>query len=62
MIKKIDFHSLFYFISCNNEQSEITMKNLLKKSGNIKDIISNIKTDFPTSGEIIDNLNNIFGE
>ena len=38
------------------------MKNLLKKSGNIKDIISNIKTDFHTSGEIIDNLNNIFGE
>ena len=60
--KENEFHSVFYFISCNNEQSEITMKNLLKKSGNIKDIISNIKTDFPTSGEIIDNLNNIFGE
>ena len=60
--KENEFHSVFYFISCNNEQGEIAMKNLLKKSGNIKDIISNIKTDFPTSGEIIDNLNNIFGE
>ena len=56
-----EFHSVFYFISCNNEQSEIAMKNLLKKSGNINDIINNIKIDFPTSEEIIDNLNKVFG-
>jgi len=59
--KEDEFHSVFYFISCNNEQSEIAMKNLLKKSGNINDIINNIKIDFPTSEEIIDNLNKVFG-
>ena len=58
--KENDFHSVFYFISCNNEQSELTMKNLLKKSGNFKDMIDNIKTDFPNSKEINDNLNKIF--
>ena len=60
MIKKIDFHSLFYFISCNNEQSEFAMKNFFKKSGNIKDMIDNIKTDFHNYKEINNNLNKIF--
>ena len=58
--KENDFHSVFYFISCNNEQSELTMKNLMKKSGNFKDLIDNIKNDFPNSEEINDNLNKIF--
>ena len=58
--KEDEFHSVFYFISCNNEQSELTMKNLMKKSGNFKDLIDNIKNDFPNSKEINDNLNKIF--
>ena len=58
--KEKDFHSVFYFISCNNEQSELTMKNLMKKSGNFKDLIDNIKNDFPNSKEINDNLNKFF--
>jgi len=58
--KENDFHSVFYFISCNNEQSELAMKNLMKKSGNFKDLIDNIKNDFPNSKEINDNLNKIF--
>ena len=58
--KENDYHSVFYFISCNNEQSELAMKNLLKKSVNFKDMIDNIKTDFPNSKEINDNLNKLF--
>ena len=60
--KENDYHSVFYFISCNNEQSELAMKNLLKKSENIKEMIDNIKNDFPNSKEIIDNLKSLFPE
>ena len=59
-VKENYYHSVFYFIVCNNEQSEISMKNILKKSNNIKDIITNIKTEFPNSQNIYDNLQNIF--
>ena len=58
--KENDFHSVFYFITCNEEQIEVIMKNLLKKSGNLKEMINNIKNDFPNSKDIINNLNNIF--
>ena len=57
-----EYHSVFYFISCNSDKSEVSMKNLLKKSNNIKDLIDNIKIEFPDSKEIIDNLNKIFIE
>ena len=60
--KENDFHSVFYFISCNNEQSELTMKNLLKKSTNIKEMIDILKNDFPNSKDIINNLKSIFPE
>ena len=59
-IKENDYHSVFYFLICNNEQSEIVMKNLLKKSNNLKDIISNIKNDFPDCQNIYDNLSKLF--
>ena len=59
-IKENDYHSVFYYIVCNNEQSEILMKNILKKSNNIKDIISNIKIDFPNLKNIYENLEKIF--
>ena len=59
-IKENDYHSVFYFLICNNEQSEVVMKNLLKKSNNLKDIISNIKNDFPDCQNIYDNLSKLF--
>ena len=59
-IKENDYHSVFYYIICNNEQSEIVMKNILKKSETLKDIIENIKTDFPNSKNIYDNLSKLF--
>ena len=58
--KENDYHSVFYFIVCNNENSEIPMKNILKKSNNIKDLISNMKVDFPNSENIYDNLSQLF--
>ena len=59
-IEENDYHSVFYYVVCNNEQSEIVMKNLLKKSNNIKDIIDNIKIDFPNSNNVYDNLKKLF--
>lgn len=58
--KENDYHSVFYFLVCNNDQSEIAMRNLLKKSNNIKEIISNIKNDFPNSQSVNDNLSKLF--
>ena len=58
--KENDYHSVFYFIVCNNEYSEISMKNILKKSNNIKEIISYMKVDFPNSQNIYDNLSQLF--
>ena len=58
--KENNYHSVFYFIVCNNEYSEIPMKNILKKSNNIKDIISYMKVDFPNSQNIYDNLSQLF--
>lgn len=59
-IKENDYHSVFYYIVCNNEQSEIVMKNLLKKSNNINEMISNIKEEFPNSNNIYNNLTKLF--
>ena len=58
--KDNDYHSVFYYIVCNNENSEIIMKNLLKKSNSINDIISNMKIDFPNSQNVYENLSKIF--
>ena len=58
--KENEYHSVFYFITCNKDEYEVTMKNLLKKSNNVKDLVDNIKIEFPDSKEIIDNLNKIF--
>ena len=55
-----DYHSVFYYITCNNDQSETCMKNLLKKSKTINDIIENIKKEFPNSQNISNNLEIIF--
>ena len=60
--KDNDFHSVFYFITCNQEQTEVNMKKLLGKSKNLKEVIENIKNEFGNSKEIIDNLNKIFHE
>ena len=59
-IKENDYHSVFYYVVCNNEQSEIVMKNILKKSNNIKEIVDNIKVDFPISKNIYNNLIKLF--
>ena len=59
-IKENDYHSVFYYIVCNNDQSEIVMKKILQKSNNIKDIITNMKTDFPDSKNIYENLSKLF--
>ena len=59
-IKENDYHSVFYYVVCNNEQSEIVMKNILKKSNNIKEIVENIKVDFPISKNVYNNLIKLF--
>ena len=59
-IKENDYHSVFYYIVCNNDQSEVVMKKILQKSNNIKDIITNMKTDFPDSKNIYENLSKLF--
>ena len=59
-IKENDYHSVFYYVVCNNEQSEIVMKNILKKSNNIKEIVDNIKVDFPISKNVYNNLIKLF--
>jgi hypothetical protein len=60
--KDNEYHSVFYYICCNTDKDEVNMKNLLKKSNTIKDLIDNIKNEFPDSKDIIDNLNKIFIE
>jgi len=59
-IKENDYHSVFYYITCNNDKSEVDMKKILNKSNNIKDIVTNIKTDFPDSKNIYENLSKLF--
>ena len=60
--KDNEYHSVFYFISVNSDKDEVNMKNLLKKSNSIKELIDNIKIGFPDSKDIVDNLNKIFIE
>ena len=60
--KDNEYHSVFYYICCNTDKDEVNMKNLLKKSNTIKDLIDNIKNGFPDSKDIVDNLNKIFIE
>ena len=59
-IKENDYHSVFYYITCNNDQSEVVMKKILQKSNNIKDIVTNMKTEFPDSKNIYENLSKLF--
>ena len=53
-------HSVFYYITCNNKKSEEKMKNILETSKNINDICTKIKSEFPSSKSVVENLNSLF--
>ena len=56
-----DFHSVFYYITCNNEKSKEKMKEAFVLSMNIKELINNIKLYFPDSKDVNDHLDKLFG-
>ena len=55
-----DFHSVFYYITCNNEKSKEKMKEAFVLSMNIKELVNNIKLYFPDSKDVNDHLDKLF--
>ena len=54
-----EFHSVFYFITCNNDKSSNKMKTILNKSQNLKELLEQIENNFENK-QVINNLKRIF--
>ena len=55
-----DYHSVFYFITCNNTDSKNKMKNILNKSIDLIGVIEGLKIDFGESNDIVVTLEELF--
>ena len=55
-----DYHSVFYFITCNNTDSKNKMKNILNKSIDLNGVIEGLKIDFGESNDIVVTLEELF--
>ena len=58
---KNEYHSVFYYITCNNENSKQKMTNILNKAQNIKEIINLMENEFDNK-QVISNLKKIFNK
>ena len=54
-----EFHSVFYYITCNNETSKNKMEKILNESQNIKEIIEKMENDFDNK-QVVSNLKKLF--
>ena len=57
---KNEYHSVFYYITCNNEESKNKMINILNKSNTLKDVINEFDKTFGKN-KILKNLKKVFG-
>ena len=55
-----DYHSVFYFITCNNTDSKNKMKNILNKSIDLNGVIEGLKIDFGESSDVVVTLEELF--
>ena len=58
---KNEYHSVFYYITCNNDKSSQKMENILNKAQNIKELINIMEKEFENK-QVISNLKKIFNK
>ena len=56
---KNDYHSVFYYITCNNDESSKKMEMILDKSQNLKELIDKMENEFENK-QVVSNLKKIF--
>jgi len=56
---KNDYHSVFYYITCNNDESSKKMEMILNKSQNLKELIDKMENEFENK-QVVSNLKKIF--
>ena len=54
-----EYHSVFYYITCNNDKSKNKMEKILNESQNIKEIIEKMENDFDNK-QVVSNLKKLF--
>ena len=54
-----EYHSVFYYITCNNIEAKNKMKNILRKEMKLKDVINEIEKNFDKN-DVTENLKKIF--
>ena len=54
-----EYHSVFYYITCNNIEAKNKMGNILSKEMKLKDVINQIEKNFGKN-EVVNNLKKIF--
>ena len=54
-----EYHSVFYYITCNNIEAKNKMKNILNKEMKLKDVINEIEKNFGKN-DVNENLKKIF--
>ena len=54
-----EYHSVFYYITCNNDKAKNKMKTILNEAQNIKELIDKMENNFENK-KVIYNLKNIF--
>ena len=54
-----EYHSVFYYITCNNEKSLNKMKTILIESQNLKELLEKMENNFENK-QVINNLKRIF--
>ena len=58
---KNEYHSVFYYITCNNDKSSQKMETILNKAQNIKELINLMENEFENK-QVISNLKKIFNK
>jgi len=57
---KHDYHSVFYYITCNNLETKNKMEDVLIKSKNLKDALDGIEKCFGEKNDVVKNLKQLF--
>ena len=55
-----DYHSVFYFITCNNKDAKNKMKNILDKNIDLNGVIEGLEMEFEESNDILVTLKELF--
>ena len=58
---KNDYHSVFYYITCNDDKSSQKMETILTKAQNIKELMNKMENEFENK-QVISNLKKIFNK